>query len=46
MFSCDLAQALAEPVVAKDGFAIEIKGPATDVPALKFGPAHASFHRI
>lgn len=41
MFSGDLAQALAEPPVAKDGFPIEVERLSADAPALELGPAHA-----
>ena len=41
MFSCDLAQALTEPAVAKDGLPVEFKWFAPDLPAFEPGPAHA-----
>ena len=41
VFSCDLAQALAELAVATDGFPVEVQRLATDGAAFEPGPAHA-----
>ena len=41
VLSCDLAQALTEPAITKDGFPVEVEWTTTDGAAFKFGPAHA-----